>query len=210
MLLKKITLHKALQLESTGDILIYDSGSKYNRQYHPRAVEWQNNYNELRTKAPHIPIDRITQFYSAKYLIEISIGCIDKNTGTYMWKYLTGIPISGTLPNIEDNIEYVYILTNQALPGVLKIGVTKSTVNQRVHQLNSTGVLVPWEPKFALPVRTGKGFKIEKQVHKYFSQHRLHAIKQNDREMFQLDIFTAIDKIREVGSYFQAGNPIVF
>ena len=33
---------------------------------------------------------------------------------------------------------------------------------------------------------------------------------ENDREMFKIDIFTAMDKIREIGAIFQAGQPKIF
>ena len=52
--------------------------------------------------------------------------------------------------------------------------------------------------------------KVEHQVHKYFQEQRLHVQHENDREMFKIGIFMAMDKIREIGAIFQAGNPIIY
>jgi hypothetical protein len=88
--------------------------------------------------------------------------------------------------------------------------MTRNTPEHRVNQINGTGTVDLWEVKFALPVRPGCGMKVEHQVHKYFQEQRLHVQHENDREMFKIDIFIAMDKIREIGSIFQAGNPIIY
>jgi hypothetical protein len=41
--------------------------------------------------------------------------------------------------------EYVYVLVNPRIPGICKIGMTTTSVNQRVKEINSaTGVITPW------------------------------------------------------------------
>ena len=45
--------------------------------------------------------------------------------------------------------EWVYILVNKDIPGVCKIGMTTTTVEQRVREINSaTGVITPWYPVY--------------------------------------------------------------
>ena len=75
----------------------------------------------------------------------------------------------------------VYILTNQAMPGVVKIGITGGTVEDRMRSLFSTGVPLPFECYFALEVVDSSN--IEKKLH-----HGLDDFRVNDsREFFEID-----------------------
>ena len=205
MLTDTITFEKALELESQGKILIFDTGKDLN--YHKKAQEWQDNFLQLRTKARHVSPQNIAEHFNARYLIEIPSKI---NKYTFKWKYLRGIENTSNTTSTEDDIEYVYALVNKGYPDLVKIGMTRNTPEHRVRQINGTGTVDLWEVKFALPVRPGTGMKVEHQVHKYFQNKRLHIEHKNDREMFKIDIFIAMDKIREVGSLFQAGNPIIY
>lgn len=41
--------------------------------------------------------------------------------------------------------EWVYVLVNKGVPGICKVGMTTTSVRQRVHEINSaTGVITPW------------------------------------------------------------------
>jgi len=208
MLTDTITFDKALELEEQGKLLIFDTGDDLS--YHSRAKEWQDNFLQLRTKARHILPQNIAEHFNARYLIELNKGCVNEDTRTYEWKYLRGIENTSTDKSVEDSIEYVYALTNKGYPDLVKIGMTRNTPEHRVNQINGTGTVDLWEVKFALPVRPQCGMKVEHQVHKYFQDKRLHVKHENDREMFKIDIFTAMDKIREIGAIFQAGQPKMF
>ena len=208
MLTDTITFEKALELEGKGKILIFDTGDDLD--YHKRAKEWQDNFLQLRTKARHVLPQNIAEHFNARYLIELNKGCVNEDTRTYEWKYLRGVENTSTDKTVEDCIEYVYALTNKGYPDLVKIGMTRNTPEHRVNQINGTGTVDLWEVKFALPVRPQCGMKVEHQVHKYFQDKRLHVKHENDREMFKIDIFTAMDKIREIGAIFQAGQPKMF
>ncbi len=205
MLTDTITFEKALELEGKGKILIFDTGDDLD--YHKRAKEWQDNFLQLRTKARHISSQNIAQHFNARYLIEKTNKI---NDYTFEWKYLRGIENTSTDSTVEDSIEYVYALTNKGYPDLVKIGMTRNTPEHRVNQINGTGTVDLWEVKFALPVRPQCGMKVEHQVHKFFQDSRLHVKNENDREMFKIDIFTAMDKIREIGAIFQAGQPKMY
>ena len=43
----------------------------------------------------------------------------------------------------------IYVLTNEAMPGLVKIGITGSDPNSRADQLYTTGVPVPFTVEFA-------------------------------------------------------------
>ena len=205
MLTDTISFDKALELESKGKLLIFDTGDNLN--YHERAKEWQDNFLQLRTKARHVQSQNIAEHFNARYLIEKTTKI---NEYTYEWKYLRGIENTSIGNTVEDSVEYVYALINKGYPELIKIGMTRNTPEHRVKQINGTGTVDLWKVKFALPVNPNCGMKVEQQVHKFFQKQRFHVEHENDREMFKIDIFIAMDKIREIGSLFQAGNPIIY
>ena len=61
----------------------------------------------------------------------------------------------------------VYLLTNPVMPGLVKIGMTtQKEIDQRMKELYTTGVPVPFECKFACKVKKSDCLKIEKALHK--------------------------------------------
>lgn len=88
-----------------------------------------------------------------------------------------------TTSNTAKATGFVYILSNKSMPGVLKIGMTTRTVEQRVSELNkATGCLTPFECEFS-KYTTAPGF-VERQVHAALSYAR---IKQN-KEFFNASL----------------------
>lgn len=80
------------------------------------------------------------------------------------------------MPNI------VYVLTNEAMPGLVKIGLTTDKVESRIGQLsNHSGVPLPFECYFAAEVDSCE--KLEKILHQLFSEHRINP----KREFFKID-----------------------
>jgi len=52
--------------------------------------------------------------------------------------------------------EVIYVLTNEAMPGLIKIGITSGDVSERVKQLDTTSIPLPSYRQFlvtAEPVR---------------------------------------------------------
>lgn len=80
------------------------------------------------------------------------------------------------MPNI------VYVLTNEAMPDIVKIGFTTDNVETRISQLSShSGVPLPFECYFAAEVEDC--VKLEKTLHQLFSETRINP----KREFFKLD-----------------------
>ncbi len=67
--------------------------------------------------------------------------------------------------------EIVYVLTNEAMPNIVKIGCTQGDLATRVRSLWQTGVPFPFEVFYACEVENCKF--VEKQMHDAFSDHRL-------------------------------------
>jgi len=84
---------------------------------------------------------------------------------------------------------YVYVLSNPAMPNLLKIGYTDRDVDARVDELNGTGVPVPFEIEaiFGSP----NAYEDEQAIHKILTQRRL----ANNREFFSIDIKDAVQCI---------------
>lgn len=76
----------------------------------------------------------------------------------------------------------VYILTNEAMPGYVKIGLTRQNdVGERVRQLDTTAVPVPFECYFAAFVPDCG--KLERTLHFVFGENRV----RRNREFFTID-----------------------
>jgi len=77
--------------------------------------------------------------------------------------------------------EIVYILTNEAMPGIIKIGKTED-LSARIAGLSSaTGVPLPFECYFAAEVKNST--KLEKILHQLFSENRINP----KREFFRVE-----------------------
>jgi T5orf172 domain len=76
--------------------------------------------------------------------------------------------------------EIVYILTNEAMPGLIKIGCTTSDLAARIRGLYQTGVPLPFELFFACEVQNCAF--AERQLHEAFGDHRV----SKNREFFRL------------------------
>lgn len=76
----------------------------------------------------------------------------------------------------------IYVLTNEAMPGLVKIGFTNDSIESRIGQLSAaSGVPLPFECYFAAGVKDCG--KLEKTLHQLFSESRLNP----KREFFKVD-----------------------
>lgn len=81
-----------------------------------------------------------------------------------------------------ENLDIVYIFTNEGMPGLCKIGyTTRNDVKERAKELYTTGVPYPFQIYYAGQVNNGK--KIEKILHKLFDEFRVN----DNREFFEMD-----------------------
>ena len=76
--------------------------------------------------------------------------------------------------------EIVYVLTNEAMPGLVKIGRTTSDLAGRIRGLYQTGVPLPFELFYACEVHDST--VVESKLHDAFGDHRL----SKGREFFRL------------------------
>ncbi len=74
----------------------------------------------------------------------------------------------------------IYILINEAMPGYVKVGKTTTSVEQRMRDLDTTGVPLPFECFFA--ARVADCDKAERLLHDAFEDHRIRP----RREFFRI------------------------
>jgi len=89
--------------------------------------------------------------------------------------------------------EWVYVLSNETMPGLLKIGYTKNHPEERSKQISSgTGVAVPYKVEWAYKCHNGE--QLEGEVHQYLKEYRVNPKK----EFFAIDLEEAKEIIEKI------------
>jgi hypothetical protein len=87
---------------------------------------------------------------------------------------------------------FIYILRNEAIPGLLKIGYSVKFPEVRVDELFTTGVPEPF--KLAYYCIAENADKLEPVVHRTLSPHR----HRNNREFFRVELEAAVQSIKNL------------
>ena len=89
-------------------------------------------------------------------------------------------------------IGFIYIMSNPAYPGSVKIGQTRKDPEERRKELGTTGVL----QDFVLEYRalTEDYESLEREIHRSLAKYRV----RDDREFFSISPAAAINLIREI------------
>ncbi len=77
--------------------------------------------------------------------------------------------------------QIIYILTNEAMPGYIKIGFTNGSLDERLKHLDRTGTPLPFEVYYACEVVSARDD--ERWLHAIFSDRRV----RDSREFFKMD-----------------------
>ncbi|MFQ6758290.1 MAG: hypothetical protein D9V46_07050 [Deltaproteobacteria bacterium] len=85
--------------------------------------------------------------------------------------------------------QYLYILSNPSMPGLIKIGKTTTSPNQRMSELHSTGV--PTAFALELSVEVDDCHVSEQAAHSTLSKFRV----ANNREFFRISVAEALKAI---------------
>lgn len=108
------------------------------------------------------------------------------------------------MTNKQNNYGIVYVLTNPAMPGLVKIGMTsRNNIDERMKELYGTGVPVPFECKYACKVKSSDCEKIEKALHSAFAPDRINANREffkikPEQAMAILELFNREDVTQEI------------
>lgn len=84
---------------------------------------------------------------------------------------------------------FVYVMSNPAMPGLVKIGMTEKNPSERAEQLYSSGVPSPFTVEFAVWCADAR--QLEADMHDEFHRERANA----GREFFSIDPAYAIERL---------------
>jgi hypothetical protein len=205
MSLKKLSFEEALELESESLITIYDlSPDLSDIGYYPSAEQWIRNYTEIRYKFRQFNPAQVTSMLNCNYRIELELP-YEPETNTFTWKVLYA-KTTDDLKKFEQyhsKGRFVYVLTNEAYPGFVKIGKAVNPM-RRVEQINGAGVVSEWKLRYSLPVEND--YIIENSVHKYLAEFRRGTDQGSSREFFQVTLEHAIEVIEMLAKEVRRGD----
>jgi hypothetical protein len=101
-----------------------------------------------------------------------------------------GVENAGELMMTDKTRGFLYVISNQSMPGLLKIGYTKRSISQRLSQLRSTGVPSRFVAELVFEIDNAADG--EKLVHLALRKYRF------DREFFKISIKQAVKVSKSV------------
>lgn len=96
--------------------------------------------------------------------------------------------IDKTIEQRNCKVGYVYFLSNESMPGLVKIGMTTKAVEERMKQLNTTGVPSPFELLHI--IETDDVRALEQRIHDELSEYRIDG-----KEFFNISKSEIMDYI---------------
>lgn len=100
-------------------------------------------------------------------------------------------------------VNWVYVLVNPSVPGIVKIGFTTTSVWQRLKEINSgTGTIVPWYSMYSYKCPNGR--MLEQDVHTYLEDRGVRVSK--NKEGFFITSDEAIRVIEGLGKKYNTNG----
>lgn len=104
------------------------------------------------------------------------------------------------IPKGLTGCQYIYILTNTTMPGLVKIGYTKNKPSERVKQINSgTGVAVNFTVEWSFPCFNAHA--LEQEIHHYLQEQGLRV--NNKKEFFNMSVEQAVSVVERIGEPYK-------
>ena len=147
-----------------------------------------------------ITIDESLQYFPSKGIDNASYYTFSPSSRGKGWEDVTYFTSRKKLSYTNrdgDHDSWVYVLSNPAQPGILKIGYTSNTPEERARQLsNATGVALPYVVEYAYSC--WNGLELEKDIHERLNEYRL----SKQLEFFQVDLDEVKEIIGEIGESY--------
>lgn len=208
---KQLSLQVALEMEKNDLLTLYyivDPASQGLIELPYPFERWYRNYIEAGLEYNKVPQTSLLEFLNTRYVTEIRLDK-DEELNRYGWTY-----VYGQLTTDKERLEryyskgrYVYVLTNTEAPQLVKIGKAVNP-EQRLKQINGAGVLIEWDLHYAIPVEDD--YLVEGLVHKELQKYRVSSNKGSSREIFEIDLDTAIKTIESFGDLYRTGESIYY
>ena len=202
MRLYDLTLEQALELEEQGLLEIFNIGKDLD--FHPSAEYWASNFQELSYRHNHVDMEDLLEFIQIEYKISVLTN-IDEERHSYTWINLYASLSEKARKHQIPKGQYVYILTNKAHPGLVKIGKAVNPL-QRIKGINNAGVLSEWDLRVALPVVND--YKVENALHRKFAAYRVDSDQGSSREFFRISYETALNALLSFQEDFGNGQKL--
>ena len=151
-------------------------------------------------KLKKITLDQSTKYFSqTEDLLDSPIRFYTKTEDKDGWDSITYYTSrrKDIYANRGEADQWVYILSNPALPNMLKIGYTKNEPEVRAKQISAaTGVALPYKVEWAFQCFNGE--QLEQEVHAELASYR---VNQN-REFFDIPLAEAQEAIEKIGKQY--------
>ena len=204
MIRERLTIDKALELESESFLTIYYPSTSLKDLPKISHIErFTENYISFSKEHKRVSIENIISLIAPEYEIEVELP-FDTTTGTFSWVRLFASKNADYKEVTEQEHKgWVYLLTNPAYPEIVKIGKAL-TPTKRIGQINNAGVVDEWLLKAAIPVTDD--YKVESLMHKALAKHRRDSNQGSSREFFEVTMSLALQTLLEVSKPFVAGD----
>ena len=114
--------------------------------------------------------------------------------------YYTNRPRTIKIPKGLTGAQYIYILTNETMPGLVKIGFTMNKPTDRAKQINAaTGVAMDFDVQYQFPCFNAH--ELEKVIHIYLEHNGFRVNKR--KEFFNMTVAEAISVIERLGEPYK-------
>ncbi len=206
---RHISLFELAILDAQGFVNIYCMLNPSTVPSIPAKIpQYYDNFQKLLQKYPRIPSESILDFIGCEYVSEIEVRSTD-DSGSITWilLYAKDKMKLQDLDRTKSSGKYVYVLTNDAYPGLCKIGKAVNP-ESRINGINSAGTVSEWVLRYALPVTDD--YKVENLVHRHFQEFRRDSDQGHSREFFEVDFETAVKAVEYFGKDFYVGEPIIY
>ena len=144
--------------------------------------------------------ERASQYFSIEEdLLDSSIRFYTKHEDDDGWDKITYYTSrrKDIYSNRGEADQWVYILSNPALPNMLKIGYTKNEPEIRAKQISaSTCVALPYKVEWAFQCFNGE--QLEREVHAELATYRVNQ----QREFFDIPLAEAQEAIEKIGKNY--------
>lgn len=213
---KALSLRTALEMEADGVLTLYSilpESDDTTVTYDLPFTKWRKNYIEASLLYPKISQTSLLDYLNTKYVIEVKSPFRTSNQDGKIpnmeWVYIYGqMSIDREkLERYNSKGRYVYILTNPEYPNLVKIGKAVNP-EHRLKQINGAGVLSEWQLVYALPVEDD--YYVESLVHSELQFFRKKSDQGSQREIFEIELDTAIQTIERFGDLYKTGDPIYY
>lgn len=205
---EKITLEKALELESESLLTLYFPSDHSNDTLDiPNIGTYIENFQNAAGKYRKVAIGKLLSYIDPEYQIEVELP-FDKETNTFSWAYLYGKKrkAQDLLDQSLEKGQYVYVLTNPEY-NFVKIGKAVNP-QSRIKQINGAGTVSEWKLHWAIPVTDD--YKVEYLVHQHFADKRVSSDQGSDREFFEVTKEQAIKAITYIAEDYNNGEPTFY